>query len=39
MNAYGDSYEGEWNSNKSGVGIYRWDNGDSFEGSFISDAR
>ncbi len=39
MIAYGDHYEGEWNSAKVGSGKYTWQNGDNFEGSFMNDAR
>ena len=33
----GDEYEGNWNKMKSGEGVYRWKNGDKFEGTFYDD--
>jgi hypothetical protein len=32
----GDVFEGEWKNNKKeGKGLYRWKNGDKYEGFFI----
>ena len=38
--ANGDSYKGMWqNGLKHGRGVYKWSNGDSYEGGFWLDKR
>ncbi len=32
-------YVGEWNRKINGKGVYTWENGDSYEGTFSEDKR
>ena len=37
--AYDQIYVGEWNRKINGKGVYHWDNGDSYEGTFLENQR